>query len=127
KVLPVHLIGISSLALALRYFLYAITPSFGWIIFGQLLNSLCYGFFQPAAIYFIARRVKRSRRTLGMSIFTSVGMGVPAVIGSLIGGVIIQHFGYATLFGSYALVALFSFFLSRVFSPIMRTPPLEEG
>ncbi len=62
-----------------------------------------------------------------MSIYASLGTGLPAVLGSLIGGVVIQRYGYASLFGSYALVALSSVLLSLFLFPIMRTKPIEEG
>lgn len=126
KVLPVHLFGASSIALVVRLCLYAFVPTLTGAVIGQLLHSLCYGAFQPAGVYFVVRRVKRHRRTMGMTIYTSVGNGIPAVIGSLVGGVLIQRFGYANLFLSYAGFAIASLILSLFFLSTLSTPPLEE-
>lgn len=126
KVLPVHLFGASSIALVIRLALYAFVPTIAGAVIGQLLHSFCFGAFQPAAIYFVARRVKRHRRTMGMTIYTSVGNGIPAVIGSLVGGVLIQRYGYAKLFLSYAGFAIASLVLSLFFLSTLSTPPLEE-
>lgn len=126
KVLPVHLLMISSVALVVRLLLYAFVPTFGGVLAAQLLHSLCYGFFHPAAIFFVARRVKRSHRTVGMSMYVSLGTGLPAVIGSSLGGVVVEQFGYRPLFMGYSLFALFSLLLSIVFYRVMTTPALEE-
>jgi PPP family 3-phenylpropionic acid transporter len=93
---------------------------------GQLLHSIGYGFFHPAAIFFVARRVRRSHRTLGMSIYISLGTGLPAVLGSSLGGLIVESFGYRTLFLSYSFFALASALLCFVFYRTMTTSPLEE-
>ena len=125
KVLPVHLLMISSAGMVVRLLIYSFFPSFSGVLVAQLLHSLCYGFFHPAAIYFVARRVKRSHRTLGMSIYVSLGTGLPAVIGSSLGGVVVEQFGYAMLFLSYSLFALTAFVLCLIFYKRMTVPALE--
>ena len=57
KVLPVHLLMISSVAMVIRLLISTYVPTFGGVLAAQLLHSLCYGFFHPAAIFFVARRV----------------------------------------------------------------------
>lgn len=126
KVLPVHLLMISSVAMVVRLLIYAYVPTFGGVLAAQLLHSLCYGFFHPAAIFFVARRVKRSHRTLGMSMYVSLGTGLPAVIGSSLGGVVVEQYGYRSLFMGYSLFALLSLLLSLVFYRLMTTPAVEE-
>lgn len=126
KVLPVHLLMISSVAMVVRLLIYAFVPTFGGVLAAQLLHSLCYGFFHPAAIFFVARRVKRSHRTVGMSMYVSLGTGLPAVIGSSLGGLVVEQFGYRSLFMGYSLFALLSLLLSIVFYRVMTTPAIEE-
>lgn len=126
KALPVHLFIASGLAMMTRLVIYAMFPSITGVLAAQLLHSIGYGFFHPAAIYFVARRVKRSHRTLGMSIYISLGTGLPAVLGSSLGGLVVESYGYKTLFLSYSVFALASAVLCLVFYRTMKTPPLEE-
>lgn len=126
KALPVHLFIASGLAMMARLVIYAMFPSITGVLAAQLLHSIGYGFFHPAAIYFVARRVKRSHRTLGMSIYISLGTGLPAVLGSSLGGLVVESYGYKTLFLSYSVFALASAVLCLVFYRTMITPPLEE-
>ncbi|ADY13844.1 MFS transporter [Sphaerochaeta globosa] len=126
KALPVHLFIASGLAMMARLVIYAMFPSITGVLAAQLLHSIGYGFFHPAAIYFVARRVKRSHRTLGMSIYISLGTGLPAVLGSSLGGLVVESYGYKTLFLSYSVFALASAVLCLVFYRTMKTPPLEE-
>jgi PPP family 3-phenylpropionic acid transporter len=86
-----------------RLSVYAIFPYKGGIIAAQLLHSLCYGLFHPAAITFISSAVPPERRALGMSLYLSLGSGLPNLIGSILGGFIVEHAGYRALFGIFAL------------------------
>ena len=47
---PMAAIAISACAVALRLGIYAAFPSFAGVAAGQLLHSLCYGLYQPAAM-----------------------------------------------------------------------------
>ncbi|NCC64238.1 MAG: MFS transporter [Spirochaetia bacterium] len=125
KVLPVQLLMISSAGMVVRLLIYAFFPSFTGVLVAQLMHSFCYGFFHPAAIYFVARRVKRSHRALGMSIYVSLGNGLPAVVGSSLGGIVVEYLGYAPLFSSYSLFAFAAFVLCIIFYKRMTIPPLE--
>ncbi len=101
-------IAIASVAVALRLAVYAIFPSPGGVIAGQLLHSLCYGLFQPAAVAFVALRVPPEQRSRGMAIFTSLGVGLPTFLGSSLGGLVVQTAGYRVLFASYTVFAVAS-------------------
>jgi PPP family 3-phenylpropionic acid transporter len=95
------LLGITTAAVALRLGIYALFPMKGGIIAAQLLHSLCYGIFHPAAVAFIASCVPPERRALGMSLYLSLGTGLPTLVGNILGGVIVEHLGYRALFGSF--------------------------
>ncbi|MFP3040606.1 MFS transporter [Treponema primitia] len=102
------LVALSSVAVGLRLGIYALFPLKGAIIIGQLLHSLCYGIFHPAAVAFISSSVPPERRALGLSLYLSLGSGLPTMLGNIAGGIIIEHGGYRTLFASFISFALIS-------------------
>lgn len=109
-------VAISSLALVARLCIYAFVPTAAGLIAGQLLHSLCFGLFQPAAVGFVAERVPPERRATGMAVYSGLGVGLPAVLGSALGGIVIEAAGYRALFLSFtgfALASLVLFALTR--------------
>jgi PPP family 3-phenylpropionic acid transporter len=100
------ILAFSALAVSLRLALYAIFPVKGWIIAAQCLHSLCFGLFHPAAVAFISSCVPPERRALGMSLYLSLGNGLPTFLGNILGGFIIEYAGYRTLYGSFAFFPL---------------------
>lgn len=110
---PIQLIGIASVAIVARLLIYAIFPTRVGVVFGQLLHSLCYGLFQPAAVTFISLRTPTEERTTGMALLLGFGMGLPAVLGSALGGVVVEAVGYRWLFAIFSLFAIASLLLYR--------------
>jgi len=92
--------------LALRLLIYALFPFKAGIITAQLLHSFCYGLFHPAAVAFITDCVPPEKRSFGMSLYMSLGGGIPTLIGNFIGGFIIDYSGYRQLFGFFAIFAV---------------------
>jgi len=107
-------IAISSLALVARLCIYAFVPTAAGLIIGQLLHSLCFGLFQPAAVGFVAERVPPERRATGMAIYSGFGVGLPAVLGSALGGLVIEAAGYKALFLSFTGFAFASLILFAI-------------
>lgn len=101
-----RLLALSVVAVAVRLAIYALFPSPAGAVAGQLLHSLCYGLFHPAAIAFVATSVPPERRALGMAMYLSLGQGLPTFIGSALGGFIVEGAGYRALFGSYIIFAV---------------------
>lgn len=101
---PMDAIAIASAAMIVRLLFYAFVPTPVGAVCGQLLHSLCYGLFQPAAVAFVSIKTPPPERATGMAIFMSLGMGLPAFVGSILGGFAIERLGYRGLF------ILFSFF-----------------
>ena len=101
-------IAISSVAIVLRLFIYALFPTPIGVVLGQLLHSLCYGLFQPAALLFINLKTPPSDRTTGMALYMGVGIGLPAFLGSALGGAVVELVGYRWLFASYTVFAIAS-------------------
>lgn len=105
---PMLAVAISSGATVVRLLIYALFPTPAGAITGQILHSLCYGLFQPAALAFANLKTPPADRTTGMALYMGVGVGLPTFLGSALGGVVVETFGYRWLFGSYTLFALAS-------------------
>jgi PPP family 3-phenylpropionic acid transporter len=96
-------LAISVVALILRMLLYACFPFKAGVVAAQLLHSLCFGLFHPSAIAFITGCVPPERRALGMSLYLSLGSGLPTFLGNILGGFIVEQAGYRALFGSFTV------------------------
>jgi PPP family 3-phenylpropionic acid transporter len=96
----------SALAVTVRLALYAAFPCKGGVIAAQILHCVCYGLFHPAAVAFISGAMPPERRALGMSLYLSLGTGLPTLLGSILGGFMIDLAGYRTFFGVFALFPL---------------------
>lgn len=105
---PMAAIAISTAAVATRLAVCALFPTAGGLVAAQLLHSLCYGLFQPAAVAFVAGRVPPERRSSGMAIYMGFGVGLPAVLGSALGGFVVEAAGYRWLFAAFIPFALAS-------------------
>jgi PPP family 3-phenylpropionic acid transporter len=111
-----RLLAVSTAAVFARLCVYALFPSPGGAVVGQLLHSLCYGVFHPAAVNFITTRVPPERRATGMAMYLSLGSGLPTFLGSSLGGFVLGSFGYRILFisfGIFAVAGVGLYFLSR--------------
>jgi PPP family 3-phenylpropionic acid transporter len=106
KINPLALLALGSVAAIVRLLMYIIFPSLGGVIAGQLLHSLTYGTFHPAAVAFISSCVPPKQRALGMSLYVALGTGLPTLIGNFSGGFIIENAGFHILFGSFTAFAL---------------------
>ncbi|GHT99849.1 MFS transporter [Spirochaetia bacterium] len=101
-----RILVVSALAVSLRLSIFAFFPVKTGVICAQLLHSLCYGLFHPAAVAFISSCVPPERRALGMSLYLSLGSGVPALLGNILGGIIVETSGYQALYSTFALFPL---------------------
>ncbi len=115
KVKPVHLLMLGSFAITVRLFIYAFLPGVKFLIIAQVLHSLCYGAFHAGAMVFINKHVRKDRRGVGISLYYALATGLPSVIGSTIGGIIVSNYGFNTLFISYGLVSLVAVLIGFVF------------
>jgi PPP family 3-phenylpropionic acid transporter len=96
------LLAVSAGGIALRLLLWALFPYKPVIIAAQLLHSLCFGIYHPAAIQFISSVFPAEKRGMGMPVYLALGSGLPALLGNMIGGIIVQGAGYPSLFAIYA-------------------------
>jgi len=105
---PMLAVAIASGAVVVRLFIYALFPTPTGAVVGQILHSLCYGLFQPAALAFVNLKTPPADRTTGIALYMGIGMGLPTFLGSSLGGVIAETFGYRWLFASFTLFAVAS-------------------
>lgn len=115
KVKPLHLLMLGSFAITVRFFIYAFLPGVKYLLIAQALHSLCYGAFHAGAMMFINKHVRLDKRGVGISLYYALATGLPSVLGSTIGGVIVSKFGFNTLFISYGLVSLVAVFIGFIF------------
>jgi PPP family 3-phenylpropionic acid transporter len=100
---PLRVIFFTGFALILRLLIYAFLPYPPAIIAGQLLHSLCYGLFHPAAVNFITTNIPPEHRATGMTVYISLGTALPTFLGNILGGYIVEYFGYPLLYGGYTI------------------------
>jgi PPP family 3-phenylpropionic acid transporter len=101
----------------MRLLLWALFPYKAAIIAAQLLHSLCFGIYHPAAVQFISSVFPAEKRGIGMPVYLALGSGLPALIGNMVGGVIVETTGYRPLFAIYAgtaAVGVLIFFVTRI-------------
>lgn len=125
RVEPITLIMLSGVGMFVRLLVYAFFPSYAGVFCGQLFHSLGFGAFQPAAVLFVARRVRRRHRGVGMSMYISLATGLPAVIGSALGGVLTSDYGYKTMFIILSLFSVVSVGICLAFRKTLTRPALE--
>jgi len=99
------LLALSAGGIALRLLLWALFPYKPVVIAAQLLHALCYGIYHPAAVQFISSVFPAEKRGIGMPVYLALGSGLPALLGNMAGGVIVESIGYRPLFAIYAGIA----------------------
>ncbi|MEW6549255.1 MAG: MFS transporter [Spirochaetota bacterium] len=113
KYSPISLIQLSSAAVILRLLAYALFPTKGGAILGQVLHSVSYGLFHPAAVTLISLKTPPSERATGIAILMGVGMGLPVFLGSTLGGLVVESLGYRWLFALFSIFSLGSILLFK--------------
>jgi len=92
----------------------ALLPTLWVILPSQLLHALTFGAFHASSIEFLRRKVPAARRGTAMALYMSLSLALPGWIGSSLGGVIIEHWGYPVLYLSYAVPPLAGILLLTV-------------
>jgi PPP family 3-phenylpropionic acid transporter len=100
------LMAFATAAVLVRYAIILLFPSKTGIVLSQLTHSVCFGIFHPAAVSFIASCVPPAQRALGMSLYISLGTGVPILLGNFAGGFIVEYMGYPKLFMVFSIFAI---------------------
>jgi PPP family 3-phenylpropionic acid transporter len=117
-----RLLAASVVAVAARLAVYALFPNPAGAVSGQLLHSLCFGLFHPAAVAFVSARVPPERRATGMALYLAFCIGIPTFVGSAISGLVVELAGYRVLFASFIVFALASTVLYLFTHKLMEDP-----
>ena len=115
------LIVLGSFALAVRLLIYRFFPSVLGLVFAQLLHSMTFGSFHIAATQFIAHDVQKEHYSVAMSFYWAIATNLPQMLGSLIGGVVIDRFGYNILFSSFSMFPILATLLALFCRKILKS------
>ncbi len=97
---------LSLAAIMVRSLVYAVFPSFAGAVAGQLFHSICFGLFHPAAVIFVYERVPKRLVAVGLTLYSSVSVGIASVLGNVAGGYIIDAYGFRFLFVFFSIFPL---------------------
>ncbi|MBM7094323.1 MFS transporter [Bacillus sp. H-16] len=115
---PLTFITFAAVLYVLRWLLMGSVSGPGDILYLQILHGLTFGVFYLTAFQFVARLVPDELTSTGHLLFISVFFGVSGVIGSLIGGAVIDTFMVRTLYYmmfGFALLGLFGSLFYRAY------------
>ena len=98
RLTPVFVIKLGLVAVVVRNLIYLFFPSFTGVVFAQLCHAVSFGLFHPAAVIFVAQGIPANQRVLGMTLYSSVALGLSSVLGTMLGGWLIESGGYSLLF-----------------------------
>jgi PPP family 3-phenylpropionic acid transporter len=107
-------LAIGCFGVLLRLLFLLIFPSAGGAVASQLMHSISYGLFHPAALAFISSCVPPHKRALGMSLYLALGNTLPNLLGNISGGFIIDHLGFSSLYGIFTIFPIISIALCMI-------------
>lgn len=112
----------SMTAVVARLGIIGLLPALWAVLPSQVLHAMTFGVFHAASIEFLRRKVPPARRGLAMALYMSLALALPGWIGSSLGGVVIERYGYAALYVSYAAAPLLGMALLNVAGEKMNVP-----
>lgn len=101
----ITLIIIASIIYTVRWFLFSIIEIPLGIISLQVLHGLSFGIFYLTGFQLVTKLLPRELYTTGHLLYTSFFFGLSGIIGSLVGGTIIEYAGTSSLYFYLGLTA----------------------
>ncbi|MFU0789057.1 MFS transporter [Cerasibacillus sp. JNUCC 74] len=104
---PLVFVIVAGILYSIRWFIYGSATSPWHIISMQFLHGLTFGTFYLASFNYISRLIPKLLQSTGHLVFFATFFGVSGIIGSLLGGALIDSYGGGTLYfvmGGIALV-----------------------
>lgn len=98
KYQPLFFVIIAGIIYTVRWFIYSGATEPIHIISLQALHGLTFGVFYLAAFDYVTRVIPKFLQSTGHLVFYSVFFGISGIIGSLVGGALIEAFGGGTLY-----------------------------
>ncbi|WP_369413985.1 MFS transporter [Aquibacillus saliphilus] len=103
---PLLFIIAAGLLYSFRWFSYSIIDDPVLIVLLQVLHGLTFGIFYLSAFQYVARLIPKNLQSTGHLLFVSVFFGLSGIIGSLIGGALIDTAGGGTLYFTMGVLSL---------------------
>lgn len=101
-----RMLFIALIAGVVRLGILALSSSIFLIYASQLLHALMFGFYLIAGVNWVNRMVHPGSRALGMGLFMAAGFSGSQLVGSALGGFLLEHGGFPLLFGVSAAFPL---------------------
>lgn len=114
---PLHVILLSSVFFIARLVIYAFTYTPWLAILNQVLQGLSFGLFLTGTVYYINEIAPDGLKATAQTIATAAYMGVSGILGSYLGGVIIDRYEIHTMYKAGIIVqaiAVTGFVLSNM-------------
>ena len=103
---PLIFMVIAGVLYVVRWFLYAFLNTPEWIVALQFLHGFSFGIFYLTAFQYVSRLIPKAMQSTGHLVFVSVFFGLSGIIGSLLGGMIIDTAGGEALYFYMGILTL---------------------
>ncbi len=97
------LLTVSGALMSVRLIAYALEPALPVVALIQLLHAVTFGLMLSAGIAYVNHVAPAERRATALTAFNALGMGMAVFLGSIIGGYVIEAFGFTGMYGVMAL------------------------
>lgn len=105
---------------AARFFLYSVARTPWQVVAVQVLAGVTFGIYQSAAVTLVGELAPPALRATSQTLFAAVTGGLAAILGSVVGGQIVERFGPVFLYRINAGVALVATLLCAALLPVMQ-------
>lgn len=113
----IQLISIAALLYTIRYFLCSIVTAPEWVVYLQIMQGVTFVIFYTASIQYLYSMIPEEWKATGQMILAILFFGLSGIIGSFIGGWILEIFHGSVLYQVMASLSfvgfLFSLFLQK--------------
>ncbi|WP_077296570.1 MFS transporter [Virgibacillus pantothenticus] len=112
---PLVFVIIAGVLYSIRWFIYGSADSPWHIISLQFMHGLTFGTFYLASFNYVSRLVPKLLQSTGHLVFFATFFGVSGIIGSLLGGAMIDSYGGGTLYAAMGGIALVGTILITIY------------
>ena len=116
------LLALAMLGIALRLGGFSLESNMTILFCLQPLHMFTLGAYQCATLMYVAQLFPANRQSQAHSVFSALTVGLGGLLGSSVGGYVLEHCGYQTLYVSFALLGL----LGLVLIPLLPSIQAEK-
>lgn len=111
------LFALGMLGIVVRLAGFGLESGLWFVLLMQPLHMFTFGAYHCSTLEYVARLFPGKLQGSAQGIFSAVTVGLGGLVGSSIGGVVLEHYGYRTLYMGYAGVALVGLLLCLAVIP----------